>query len=454
MRFAKQLALGSITALLLAACGGGSEEAAKVTYSSVVSFGDSLSDPGAYKVGPIAQAGGGMFTVNGISGAIGASTAPSYVWPQLVAAAIVGTPSCAARMGFAGSVVAVPGCTNYAQGGSRVTDANGVGRAGGAGALTEPVIAQIQNFLALPANAGKFKGTELITVQGGANDMFAQADILTAAATAAGTAAGNAAFMPAIISRLAAGAPADATRTAAQTAITTAVVGASSGTLPQMIGAAVVAALTHAGTNGYTNAIANAAAADNAAALAGLATADANAAGAAAGAAYAGGTGAGIALANMSTAGKELADAVKSMLANGAKKIVVLNIPDASKTPYGVSAGPQQQPLILAMTQSFNTRLKAELAGVSGVLFVDAFAENQKQFATPAQFGLTNVTDKVCKVDNVTNPSGSSLFCNPSNVIAGDTSRYLFADGVHPTPYGHKLLAQFVNKELVLAGWL
>ena len=452
MRFVKQLALGSITVVLLAACGGGSEQAAKVTYSSVVSFGDSLSDPGAYKVGAIAQAGGGMFTVNGITGAIGASTAPSYVWPQLVAAAIVGTPSCAARLGFAGAVAPVPGCTNYAQGGSRVTDANGVGKS--TGALTEPLVAQIQNFLALPANAGKFKGTELITVQGGANDMFAQADILTAAATAAGTAAGNAAFMPAIISRLAAGAPADATRTAAQTAITTAVVGASSGTLPEMIGAAVVAALTHAGTNGYTNAIANAAAADNAAALAGLATADANAAGAAAGAAYAGGTGAGIALANMSTAGKELADAVKSMLANGAKKIVVLNIPDASKTPYGVSAGPQQQPLILAMTQSFNARLKTELAGVSGVLFVDAFAENQKQFATPAQFGLTNVTDKVCKVDNVTNPSGSSLFCNPSNVIAGDTSRYLFADGVHPTPYGHKLLAQFVNKELVLAGWL
>ena len=451
MRFVKQLALGSITVVLLAACGGGSEQAAKVTYSSVVSFGDSLSDPGAYKVGQIALAGG-MFTVNGITGAIGASTAPSYVWPQLVAAAIVGTPSCAARVGFGGAVAPVPGCTNYAQGGSRVTDANGVGHS--TGALTEPVVAQIQNFLALPANGGKFKGTELVTVQGGANDMFAQADILTTAATAAGTSAGNAAFMPAIISRLAAGAPAGATRTAAQTAITTAVVGASSGTVQQMIGAAVMAALTDAGTNGYTNAIANAAAADNAAALAGLANADASAAGATAGAAYAGGTGAGIALANMSTAGKELADAVKSMLANGAKKIVVLNIPDASQTPYGVSAGPQQQPLILAMTQSFNTRLKAELAGVSGVLFVDAFAENQKQFATPAQFGLTNVTDKVCKVDSVTNPSGSSLFCNPSNVIAGDTSRYLFADGVHPTPYGHKLLAQFVNKELVLAGWL
>ena len=450
MRFVKQLALGSITALLLAACGGGSEQAAKVTYSSVVSFGDSLSDPGAYKVGQIALAGG-MFTVNGISGAMGASTAPSYVWPQLVAAAIVGTPSCAARVGFGGAVAPVPGCTNYAQGGSRVTDANGVGHS--TGALTEPVVAQIQNFLALPANGGKFKGTELVTVQGGANDMFAQADILTTAATAAGTSAGNAAFMPAIISRLAAGAPAGATRTAAQTAITTAVVGASSGTVSQMIDAAIGAAITEAGTN-YTNAIANAAAADSGAALVAGATADASAAGATAGATYAAGTGAGIALANMSTAGKELADAVKSMLANGAKKIVVLNVPDASKTPYGVSAGPQQQPLILAMTQSFNARLKAELAGVSGVLFIDAFAENQKQFATPAQFGLTNVTDKVCKVDNTTNPTGSSLFCNPTNVIAGDTSRYLFADGVHPTPYGHKLFAQFVTKQLVLAGWL
>jgi len=451
MRFVKQLALGSIAALLLAACGGGSEQAAKVTYSSVVSFGDSLSDAGTYKVGQIALVGG-MFTVNGITGSIGASTAPSYVWPQLLAAAVMGTPSCAARMGFAGVVAPVAGCTNYAQGGSRVTDPNGSGKA--TGALTEPVVAQIQNFLALPANAGKFKGTELITVQGGANDMFAQADILTAAATAAGNTAGNAAFMPAIISRLAGGAPVGATRTAAQTAITTAVVSAGNQTVAQLIGVAIGAALTHAGSNGYSNAIANAAAGDSGAALVAGATADANAAGALAGAAYANGTGAGIALANMSTAGKELADAVKSIIANGGKKVVVMNIPDASQTPYGVSAGPQQQPLILAMTQSFNARLKTELAGVSGVLFVDVFTENQKQFATPAQFGLSNVTDKVCKVDNVSNPSGSSLFCNPSNVIAGDTSRYLFADGVHPTPYGHKLFAQFVNKELVLAGWL
>ena len=70
MRFVKQLALGSITVVLLAACGGGSEQAAKVTYSSVVSFGDSLSDAGTY---------GSQFTVNGVKGAIASDPTPSYV---------------------------------------------------------------------------------------------------------------------------------------------------------------------------------------------------------------------------------------------------------------------------------------------------------------------------------------------------------------------------------------
>jgi phospholipase/lecithinase/hemolysin len=423
MRFVKQLALGSITALLLAACGGGSEQAAKVTYSSVVSFGDSLSDAGTYKVGQIAAVGG-MFTVNGITGAIGASTAPSYVWPQLVAAAIVGTPSCAARMGFAGAVAPVPGCTNYAQGGSRVTDINGSGHAGGAGALTEPVVAQIQNFLALPANGGKFKGTELVTVQGGANDLFVQGDVFKTS------------FMNAVVTRLVLGAP-SANQAAVQTAVLTAVATqvAAEASSAVVIGAAITAAATHAVANSYNNLVAFGAAADQGAALLALASNDATPA----------------AIASVTLAAKELADAVKSIVSSGAKRVVVMNIPDASQAP-GTSS--EARPLTAAMLNAFNSKLKSELTGVNSVLLLDVFAENQKQFATPEQFGLTNVKDKVCKVDSATNPTGSSLFCNPTNVLAGDTSRYLFADGVHPTPYGHKLLAQFVTKELVLAGWL
>ena len=168
-------------------------------------------------------------------------------------------------------------------------------------------------------------------------------------------------------------------------------------------------------------------------------------------------------------AGGELSAIVKNMVAKGAKRIVVTNLPDVSQTPYalgtitvtaGVADNSTQQ-LILAMTKAFNDKLKADLAGVAGILFVDVFTEYQKQIANPTQFGLSNVKDTACDLRFGINPlatkdkaDGSSLACKSSNLIAGDTSRYLFADGVHPTPYGHKLLGQLVNKELILAGWL
>jgi phospholipase/lecithinase/hemolysin len=76
----------------------------------------------------------------------------------------------------------------------------------------------------------------------------------------------------------------------------------------------------------------------------------------------------------------------------------------------------------------------------------DTFAESQKQAANPTSYGLTNVRDVAC--GEAVPPSnaylkGSSLGCSANTVISGDASRYLYADGVHPTPYGHKLLADF-----------
>jgi phospholipase/lecithinase/hemolysin len=56
-------------------------------------------------------------------------------------------------------------------------------------------------------------------------------------------------------------------------------------------------------------------------------------------------------------------------------------------------------------------------------------------------------------MDPSKNALGTSLVCNSSNVVAGDVSKYLFADSVHLTPYGQQLIAQLVAKELVLAKW-
>ena len=98
----KLLAVALGAALLVSACGGGGDgdQAPAVKYASVVSFGDSLSDAGTYKAGVTANvlrggAGGvgGMFTVNGIAGAVGANPTPTYNFAQLVSASAVGSPS-------------------------------------------------------------------------------------------------------------------------------------------------------------------------------------------------------------------------------------------------------------------------------------------------------------------------------------------------------------------------
>jgi phospholipase/lecithinase/hemolysin len=176
--------------------------------------------------------------------------------------------------------------------------------------------------------------------------------------------------------------------------------------------------------------------------------------GATAGNTYAATTGAQNAAAGMMQAATDLVTSVKLMISLGAKRVVVVNIPDVSQTPMAMATPASQQALVLALTQAFNATLQAGLNGTAEVVFVDAFAENRRQLADPAHYALSNVKDMACNLDQTVNPMASSLICNSKNLIAGDTSRYMFADGVHPTPYGHKLLAQYVSKALVTAGWL
>ena len=175
-------------AAFLAACGGGDATPAgsiapagapttKGSFSAVVSFGDSLSDVGTYTPATSMTGNGappflgGKFTNN---------SATSSIWVENLAASL-GVAITPAEMGFAGQSAPCPfvvNCTAYGQGGSRVTDPNGIGRS--TGALTVPMKTQIANHL---ARFSSFKATDLITVFGGANDVFTQFGGFVAAAT-------------------------------------------------------------------------------------------------------------------------------------------------------------------------------------------------------------------------------------------------------------------------------
>jgi phospholipase/lecithinase/hemolysin len=374
-------ALGA--AVILAACGGGNSG---VEFNSTVSFGDSLSDVGTYKVGTIAAVGGGKWTVN---------SATARNWTELVAANAGTDEPCAAQTGlltnipgFAGAPVTNhPECLNYAQGSARVSLPFAPNSATlqappfnqvNLGLMAVPVATQMSTHLA--NTGGAYSGRELVTVMAGGNDIFMHF----------------------------------------------AGIGSASGGGASAVGAAIAA--------GWSAQVQGAVAAGGAAAT----DAAVNAA-----------------IAGMAQAGAELATLVRTqVLAKGARFVVVVNLPDISQTPFGLSLDVSSRGLLNTMVTTFNSQLQAGLSGAD-LLLVDAYTQGRLQTANPAQFGIANVTTPACSTTSPNNPlQGSSLACTSASTVEADTSGYLYADSVHGTPLGYRLLANHVTAQMFAAGWL
>ena len=359
MRYFKWSVTIAMAAVLAACGGGGSDVPAKPRFTSQVSFGDSLSDVGSYKVGLVAAIGGGQFTINI------PNTATN--WTELTAQQFGLSAPCAAETGLDNGSGAPPGtptgtvipvtdyatCTGYAQGGARVTNPIGIGNkalGGGGFALTVPVATQISNHLA--AHGGSFTGHEIVFVMAGANDVFYQLGLVGASA---------------------------ATPTEAVTAMAT-------------------------------------------------------------------------------EAGNLVNDINTLILANGAKYVVVVNIPDIVSTPFGatLTPGPSgSQVLVDTMVTTFNSALQSGLSGTANVLLVDAYNASKDEVAHPSKYNLTDVTHTACDLASPYNPLASSLGCNANSLSTGVSvsDHYLFADTVHPTPYGHALFATYVLQAMTNKGW-
>ncbi len=161
----------------------------------------------------------------------------------------------------------------------------------------------------------------------------------------------------------------------------------------------------------------------------------------------------------MTQAADDLAGDINTMiLAKGATHVVVVNIPDASLTPSAAQSGAAGIALTKQLVQTFNTELAAKLQAGPSLLLVDAFTASEDQATNKAQYGLTDVTTSVCT-------SSSSLLCTKNTLIsavapaasaapATAANTFEYADGVHPTPYGYRLLAELVSEQMAIKGWL
>ncbi|MGH8050574.1 MAG: autotransporter domain-containing protein [Arenimonas sp.] len=135
----------------------------------------------------------------------------------------------------------------------------------------------------------------------------------------------------------------------------------------------------------------------------------------------------------------------------GARYIVVFNLPDLARTPQFNTLPAAQQGAANLASISYNEALNAGLAGRQNIIPINTFALVNEAIANPAYFGFTNVTTVACI-------GGSSLACgaagsgNPINYAAGTNNTFLFADPVHPTGAGHRLLANVVVATLKAPG--
>ncbi len=127
---------------------------------------------------------------------------------------------------------------------------------------------------------------------------------------------------------------------------------------------------------------------------------------------------------------------VRELVAAGAAKLLVPNLPNLGRTPESIQQGADAVALAESLSMAFNAALQSTLDTLATELVVDlrmldVFAILEEVVQQPQAFGLNNVTDP-CP--------------DPDSACAG----FLFWDLIHPTTAAHNVLGR--HALAVLAG--
>ena len=174
----------------------------------------------------------------------------------------------------------------------------------------------------------------------------------------------------------------------------------------------------------------------------------------------------------MQTLAKKLVATIQSeLLAKGAARVALLNVPAIQMTPkfttvlaqisqaQGAAASAQAAALLDGWVQAFNGTLSAGVGSESRIALVDFYTEFKGQISNPAAYNFTNATVTACSKIGTDDLSVCSADKLAANIPAGETSAdwwksYVFANSFHPTPYAYQQMSQLVSRSLARAGWL
>jgi len=146
---------------------------------------------------------------------------------------------------------------------------------------------------------------------------------------------------------------------------------------------------------------------------------------------------------NVILAATQNAEQLARLRAAGAKYIVVANLPDIGKTPGLQALGPTAVAVTSQLSSVYDSTLNAAVAKLGfQVIQVNMFALFNELLASPSAYGFANTTGVACT-------TSSALTCTTSTLVSPNAATtYAFADGIHPTPAAHVVLAQAVQSML------
>ncbi len=125
---------------------------------------------------------------------------------------------------------------------------------------------------------------------------------------------------------------------------------------------------------------------------------------------------------------------IATLIGEGARRFLVMLLPDIGKGPGITAHGPAVSAAASALAAFYNTALETDLSGLvtagAKLSYVDAFSLTDAAVADPGAFGLSNVTDP-CYVGPIT--GGGTVCATPD--------QYLFWDDDHPTSAAHAIIA-------------
>lgn len=176
----------------------------------------------------------------------------------------------------------------------------------------------------------------------------------------------------------------------------------------------------------------------------------------------------------MQKLGQQMVAAVqREALDQGAQRVVVLNIPDVTKTPrlmgvlelISLVVDKEKLAALTQMfdswTQAYNATLAQAWKQEARVVVSDFYTNLSHQVANPAQYGYTNVSSAACAV-LASVPDARLDLCTAAllsaNIPAGQTGAnwwqsYMFSNTFHPSPLGYQLMGEFVWKDMADKGW-